>query len=164
MSKSQGGKNAVSVLTSESTSRGGRRARNMKNNVIFKKWPLWNHAFRFNSNLPKNLENMGSVLKDQESRSGQKPTCMSIGPELLRQCDVIYRRKYLYSTRTPDFGMTVVCQSQTPSNYIILYYIILYYIISYHIISYHIILYYIILYYIILYYIILYYIIYYILY
>ena len=43
MSKSQGGKNAVSVLTSESTSPGGRRARNMKNHEIFKKWPEWSH-------------------------------------------------------------------------------------------------------------------------
>ena len=92
---------------------------------------------------PKNLGKMGSVLKDQESRSGQKPTCMSIVTAFCGQCDVIYRRKYLYSTRTPDFGMTVVCQSQTPSNYIILYYIILYYIILYYIILYYIILYYI---------------------
>ena len=35
---------------------------------------------------------MGSVLKDQESRSGQKPTCMSIGPAHLRQTGVIFRR------------------------------------------------------------------------
>ena len=76
---------------------------------------------------------MWSVLKDQESNPGQKPLFESRVPAFLGQCDVIYRRKYLYSTRTPDFRMTVVCQSQTPSNYyiiILLYYyiiILLYY-------------------------------------
>ena len=75
---------------------------------------------------------MGSGLKDQESNPGQKPLFESRGPAFCAQSGGIYRRKCLTSTRTPDTRMTVVWQSQTPSNYIlyIIYYIlyIIYYI------------------------------------
>ena len=42
MSKSQGRRNPDTPLTREATSPGGRRARNMKNHVMNKKWPEWN--------------------------------------------------------------------------------------------------------------------------
>ena len=107
------------------------------------------------------LQKMGSGLKDKEGNPVQKPIIESNAPAFSGICGVKLAHKTYTSTRTPHTKMTVVWQSQTPSNYIILYYIILYYIILYYIILYYI-LYYIILYYIILYNIILYYILYYI--
>ena len=73
---------------------------------------------------------MGSGLKDKEGNPVQKPIIESNALEFSSQCAVKLAQKTYTSTRTPHTKMTVVCQRQTPSNYIILYYIILYYIIT----------------------------------
>ena len=67
---------------------------------------------------------MGSGLKDKEGNPVQKPIIEGNALELCGQSGVKFAQKTYTSTRTPHTKMTVVCQRQTPSNYIILDYII----------------------------------------
>ena len=73
---------------------------------------------------------MGSGLKDKEGNPVQKPILESNAPAHLEQSGGKFAQKTYTSTRTPHTKMTVVWQSQTPSNHYytitILYYTILY--------------------------------------
>ena len=77
---------------------------------------------------------MGSGSKDKESNLVPNLLIESNAAGHASQNGGIFAPETYTSTRTPHTKMTVVCQRQTPSNYIILYYIILYYIILYYII------------------------------
>ena len=139
MSKSQGGKNAVSVLTSESTSRGGTRARILKNHEIFNYPPEWNAPGNVIFRAEKPRKN-GVRFKRSGEQIGSKTNLYKYSHGILEtmwwqkccQIPILYTH-----ARLQDDGSMQAKLPQIILYYIILYYIILYYIILYYIIKYN---------------------------